>query len=83
MMAGVVSEAASIVVDVELEVPGDLSRFSLPEGVARRLKALLDKQDAGDEALTEDERLEAEGLVDLADLLSLLRLRATRIAGRE
>ena len=51
--------------------------MTLPEGVDRRLQALLDKQDAG-EALTDDERVEAEGLVKLAELLTLLRLRATR-----
>jgi hypothetical protein len=48
----------------------------LPEGVERRLHALLDKQARG-EPLTEDEVAEAEGLVDLADLLSLIRLRAS------
>jgi len=61
-------------VHLDVQVPDDLARLSLPEGVDRRLHALLDKQDAG-QALTEDERLEAEGLADLADLLSLLRLR--------
>jgi len=45
----------------------------------RRLQALLDKQDRGD-ALTEDEAAEAEGLVDLADLLSLIRARASSLA---
>ncbi len=43
-----------------------MSRFELPEGVDRRLHALLDKQDGGDD-LSEDERVEAEGLVELAD----------------
>lgn len=38
---------------------------------------LLDKQDSG-QLLTDPEQREAEGLVDLADLLSLLRLRAER-----
>jgi len=38
---------------------------------------LLDKQDRG-EALTDDESAEAEGLVELAELLTLLRLRASR-----
>jgi hypothetical protein len=60
---------------VHVEVPRDLARLSLPEGVDRQLQALLDKQDRG-EALTDDERAEAEGLVDLAMLLSLLKLRA-------
>jgi hypothetical protein len=44
--------------------------------IDRRLQVLLDKQDRG-QPLTEDEGLEAEGLVELADLLSLLRLRAS------
>ncbi len=69
--------SATLRIDLELEVPEDMARLALPEGVDRRLQALLDKQDRG-EPLTDDERVEAEGLVDLADLLSLLRLRASR-----
>lgn len=65
--------------DVTLQLPNDLSRFELPQGVQKRLQSLLDKQDQGED-LTDDERVEAEGLVDLADMLSLLRLRATRPA---
>jgi len=63
-------------VDFELEVPADLARLQLPEGLDRRLHALLDKQDAGT-PLSSDEQAEAEGIVDLADLLTLLRLRAS------
>jgi len=62
---------------VELEMPEDLEQFTLPPGVNQRLHSLLDKQDQGEE-LTDDERAEAEGLVDFAELLSLLRLRAQR-----
>jgi hypothetical protein len=65
---------------IELQVPGDLARFKLPAGVQTRLRELLDKQDGG-QPLTEAERSEAEGLVTLADFLSLLRLRAERAAG--
>jgi hypothetical protein len=65
-------------IQFEVEVPGDLARLRLPEGVQRRLRELLDKQDAG-QTLTRDERREAEGLVDLADLLSLLRLRTEKL----
>jgi len=67
-------------VRVDLELPSDLSRLGLPEGVDRRLHSLLDKQDRG-EALTDDERAEAEGLVELSELLSLLRLRASAHPG--
>ena len=68
-------------IHVELEVPDDLARFRLPEGVQRRLQELLNKQDGG-RPLNHDEQREAEGLVDLADFLSLLRLRAERLSGR-
>ncbi len=66
-------------IQFEVELPDDLARFRLPQGVQRRLSELLDKQDAG-QTLTREEGQEAEGLVDLAELLSLLRLRAERLA---
>jgi hypothetical protein len=68
-------------VQLEIELPGDLAKFRLPRAVEKRLHALLDKQDYG-KRLTASERREAEGLVDLADLLSLLRLRSERAHGR-
>jgi hypothetical protein len=49
----------------------------LPGAVASRLQGLLDRQDSG-HPLTAEERAEAEGLADLADLLTLLRLRIER-----
>jgi hypothetical protein len=64
-------------IHLELEVPDDLARLRLPAGVQQRLTELLDKQDTGT-TLTYAERHEAEGLVDLAELLSLLRLRSER-----
>ena len=64
-------------ISVPIDITGDLARLVLPEGVDRRLQLLLDKQDRG-EPLSDDERAEAEGLVELADLLSLLRVRAQR-----
>jgi hypothetical protein len=66
-------------IEIALELPSDLARLQLPESVDRRLQSLLDKQDRG-EALSDEERQEAEGLTDLADLLSLLRLRASRLS---
>ena len=66
-------------VQIGFDLPDDLPRLALPEGLDRRLHALLDKQDRG-ETLTTDERAEAEGLVTLAELLDLLRLRANRAA---
>jgi hypothetical protein len=71
----------SHVVAIELEMPDDLARFRLPPAVNKRLQELLDRQDEG-ERLTGAERKEAEGLVNLAELLSLLQLRAGRAGGR-
>ena len=64
---------------IDVDLPADLARFRLPAAVASRLQSLLDRQDSGN-PLTPDERAEAEGLVDLADLLTLLRLSAERAA---
>lgn len=63
---------------LELDLPADLARFRLPEAVAARLQSLLDRQDSG-QPLTAQERDEAEGLVSLAEFLTLLRLRAERM----
>jgi hypothetical protein len=62
-----------------IEIPAELAHFDLPDAVQARLQSLLDRQDAG-ETLLPEERSEAEGLVELAEFLSLLRLRASRLA---
>jgi len=58
-----------------IQIPVKLARFELPEAVQARLQYLLDKQDQG-HTLTSEERKEAEGLVELAEFLSLLKLRS-------
>jgi hypothetical protein len=63
---------------LEVDLPADLNRFRLPAGVAARLQSLLDRQDDG-AGLTIEEKAEAEGLVNLAEFLTLLRLRAERL----
>ena len=57
-----------------IEIPDEVAQFRLPPAVQARLQHLLDKQDGG-ESLTVEERAEAEGLVELSEFLSLLRLR--------
>lgn len=69
-------------IHLELDVPDDLVRLRLPDGVQQRLTALLDKQDTGT-GLTPAEQREAEGLVYLAELLALLRLRSERVSSQE
>lgn len=59
-------------------IPAELTHFQLPEGVQERLQVLLNRQDGGEE-LTQAERLEAQGLVELAEFFSLLRLRSQRV----
>jgi hypothetical protein len=65
-------------VTIEVDLPADLARFRLPGAVAARLQSLLDRQDSG-QPLSAEEREEAEGLVELAEFLTLLRLRAERM----
>lgn len=64
-----------------IELPEEVVHYELPEAVQSRLQFLLDKQDAGED-LTPQEQNEAEGLVELAEFLSYLRLNARRIRGR-
>ena len=61
-----------------IEIPAELAHFQLPEAVQERLQFLLDRQDSG-KALTLAERKEAEGLVELSEFLSLLRLRSQHL----
>ena len=68
----------SIPTMISVELPDDLARFQLPAAVQARLQTLLDRQDR-QAVLTDAERGEAEGLVNLAEFLTLLKLRAERI----
>jgi hypothetical protein len=61
-----------------IEIPIELTQFQLPQAVQNRLNLLLDRQDEGD-TLSVPERQEAEGLIELAEFLSLLSLRSTRV----
>ncbi len=65
-----------------IEIPVELTYFQLPNAVQERLQFLLDRQDAG-EQLSQTERQEAEGLVELAEFLSLLRLRSQRVTKQQ
>ena len=56
---------------LNVDILSDLD-LRLPQGVHERLQNLLDRQEQG-ENLTSAERLEAEGLVNLAESLSLIR----------
>lgn len=61
-----------------IEIPAELAYFQLPDAVQARLQFLLDRQDAG-EVLTQAERQEAEGLVELTEFLALLHLRSQHL----
>ena len=66
---------------VSVEMPISARPIKLPKGVNDRLQTLLDRQDRG-EKLSAAEKREATGLVELAELLSLLRIRSERIANK-
>jgi hypothetical protein len=68
-------------ISIALDVPGDLARFRFPKALNRRLQSLLDKQDGGTR-LSAAERQEAAGLVEMAEVMSWLSLRAQRNRGR-
>lgn len=70
-------EEIAMTLTLELDLPDDLAQFRLPAAVGARLQTLLDRQDGG-QPLSEQERAEAEGLVNLAEFLTLLRLRVER-----
>ncbi|MBW4582841.1 MAG: hypothetical protein KME42_25010 [Tildeniella nuda ZEHNDER 1965/U140] len=58
-----------------VEIPIELAQFELPQAVQARSQLLLERQDEG-YLLSQTERQETEGLVELAEFLSLLRLRS-------
>ncbi len=60
---------------VELDLPKDWRQFRLPPALHDRLQELLDRQDDSGKLLPR-ERREAQALTQLADMLSLMRLRA-------
>jgi hypothetical protein len=66
---------------IELELPRDWRKFRLPSALDDRLQELLDRQDR-DGKLSARERREATALAELADLFSLIRLRAELAARR-
>ncbi|MDJ0755025.1 MAG: hypothetical protein QNJ45_15995 [Ardenticatenaceae bacterium] len=66
---------------MQLTIDSELLKFELPSAVKARLQELLDRQDQG-QKLTPEERSEAEGLVELAEFLSLIRLRAQRVSDK-
>jgi hypothetical protein len=68
-------------VQIELPLAKELKRFRMPKALDRRLQELLDKQDR-EGKLTRTERGEAKALVEVSDLLSLLKLGATRARPR-
>ena len=66
-------------VKVTLELPSDWRKFRMPRALNRRLHDLLDKQDDGVK-LSAAERREAEALVELSEMLSLMKIQADSLA---
>ena len=66
---------------VQLDLPKDWRTFRMPRGLQARLQELLDRQDQTGK-LTRRERQEANGLVELAEMLTLMKLRV-RLAAKQ
>jgi len=64
---------------LELDLPSDWEKFRLPHALDVRLQELLDRQDLTGK-LTKAEQSEAQALTELAEMLSLMKLRAERIS---
>lgn len=64
---------------IQLDLPKDWRTFRMPRGLQSRLQELLDRQDQTGK-LTRRERQEANALVELAEMFSLMKLRV-RLAG--
>jgi hypothetical protein len=62
-----------------LDLPNDWRKFRLPPALNNRLQELLDRQDEVGK-LTRREHSEAIALVELAEMLSLLKLRAKPVS---
>lgn len=62
---------------VGVKQPIPTRQIKLPKGVNDRLQKLLDRQDRG-KRLTDEERTEAEGLAELAEMLTLFKLERER-----
>ena len=64
---------------LQLDLPRDWRKFRLPNALDARLQALLDRQDH-EGKLARAERHEAQALTELAEMLTLMKLRAKRIS---
>lgn len=71
-IAGMVARRKTVAIEVK---PAELARLRLPPAVDARLQTLLDRQERG-EKLAAAELREANGLVELAEMLALLKMRA-------
>ena len=61
----------------EIDEPADIKMLRFPKSLDRRMTHLLDLNNEG--KVTAAERKELEGLVEVSQLLSLLRLNAERV----
>jgi hypothetical protein len=62
-------------VTIDRQMLGEFKNFKMPSALKQRLNDLLDKQDELGK-LTARERKEAEALAQLAEFLTLIKLRA-------
>jgi hypothetical protein len=61
----------------EVDLPRSWRKFRLPRALDKRLRELLDRQDR-EGKLSRSERREAEALVELVDILTLMKARTAQ-----
>ena len=69
------------VVSAPVDWVEDVSELKLPPKSDRRLQELMDRNNEG--RLTEGERAELEWLVEVSEVLALVRARALHLLGRK
>ena len=71
----------SAVVEAPLEMVEAVAALHLPPTADRRLQVLMDRNNNG--ALSKEELAELESLVDVSEVMSLVRADALRLLGRK
>ena len=72
---------SAVVVQAPLDLVEAIAALRLPAKADRRLQSLMDRNNEG--VLTPAEREDLESLVELSEMIALLRARALHLLGRK
>src|SRR5215510_12679096 len=77
---GVMGDAGMTTIETPLELVNSVADLRFPQKIDAHLQTLMDRNTEG--KLSEAEREELEALVELSEMISLLRVQALRVLGR-